>query len=1120
MIFGFNRKKSKYTLQVNEELCENHWHIQFSLIKDNLLVPLNDWASSDHDGAFWLLDKLNLEDNGIIKKTENAIEMPFHFLMDELNGQEGYLQKLLDLPEMFSGGIHLESQGLIHLTNYQLSYKWINGNGRPIIQCTRHAGFLLVGNQKYTLPFHAWQLAESLDGLASEITASDTTHARLEQLAQFKIIKALLPNSESHKLSESSELASLKLFYANAFRLEAIPVGNDYTIRPVLLRRNDNNRSFESILPPSEQVRYGDNFNKSLNLLPYYNYGVGKYIVISKQLNKALAIVHKAQSLPIDEKLEFLKNPKALLQEKLAEIMDEAELDNIFSERVIGLGEWQAKVIPWIQVPPGEWIPSGQFPDARKGIDIDGIKIELSPKEAVELAANLDTANATNSRLVDYKGLQIPATPESISAVKQLIPKKPETSQKSDPNKVPENPPNADVIMLVKENLDTLDYYVYRTPRKQFPTTESIPDGVKTTPKPHQYVGFNWLCENYKAGSRGVLLADDMGLGKTFQSLMFLSWLKDGISHGDLHEKPLLIVAPTGLLKNWEAEIGNHLITGTLDNLVRVYGSHIRNIASGKQLNSARLRSAGLVLTTYETLSKHQLSFGPINFAAVIFDEMQKLKNPGIKNYSAASSLNCDFWIGMTGTPVENRLCDLWALADILQPGMLGSIKEFSHKYEKAILDGDEIAVRRNSELREQLTGSKTPTFMLRRMKDQELTGLPAKHIHEHKLVMPKVQAEAYDQVIRDFQNSAGRKGAMLEALHRLRACSLHPHYKTKKDYASDENFINASARLKACFAILDNIAAKKEKALIFVEYNDWHKPEFLCAMIKNRYHLEKLPMVINGQVDSGARQERVDEFQNKSNKGHFDVMLLSPRAGGVGLTLTAANHVIHLTRWWNPAVEDQATDRIYRIGQELPVHIYYPMAIHPSTEKCFDFNLNQLLKEKRKRSGDLLLPMPDANEILTELMSATFNVQKDFSLNLSESYVLTGQQFEDFILAQLQKIAPSLGFQVKPTPASWDGGADMIIESTQGKIVAIIQCKQVSSPDNTATLNVDLDRAAINYGCTGDLGDIWKIGITNASKISNDDKNWHKKSKWHMIISGSNSLMPESLFSSIDVAY
>ncbi len=1119
MIFGFNRKKSKYTLQVNEELCENHWHIQFLLFKKNSSVLLIDWASSDHDGAFWLLDKLNLEEDGIIKKTENAIEMPFHFLMDELNGQEDYLQKLLDLPETFNGGIRLESQGLIHLPDYQLNYKWINANGRSIIQCTRHSGFLLVGKKKYTLPFHAWQLAESLDCLASEITASGTTHARLEQLAQFKIIKKLLPNSESHKFSESSDLKSLKLFYANAFRLEAIPVGSDYTIRPVLLRRSDNNRYFENILPPSEQVRYGDNFNKSLNLLPYYNIGVGKYIVISKQLNQALAIVHKAQSLPIEEKLEFLKNPKALLQEKLAGIMDQEELDNIFSERVIGIGEWQAKVIPWIQVPSSEWMPSGQFPDGRKGIDIEGIKIELSPEEAVELAAELDTAKKTNSPLVDYKGLQIPATSESISAVKQLIPKKPEINQNPDPNTVPENPANADVIMLVKENLETLDYYVYRTPRQQFPTSEGIPDGVKTAPKAHQYVGFNWLCENYKAGSRGVLLADDMGLGKTFQSLMFLSWLKDGMSHGDLHEKPLLIVAPTGLLKNWEAEIGNHLITGNLDNLVRVYGSH-RTITSDSQLNSARLRNAGLVLTTYETLSKHQLSFGPINFAAVIFDEMQKLKNPGIKNYSAASSLNCDFWIGMTGTPVENRLCDLWAIADILQPGMLGSIKEFSHKYEKAVLESDDTAVQRNAELREQLTGSKTPTFMLRRMKDQELTGLPAKHIHEHPLDMPDAQAKAYDQVVSDFQNSAGRKGAMLEALHRLRACSLHPNYKEKNSYASDMDFINASARLKACFAILDKIAAKKEKALIFVEYNDWHKPDFLCAMIKNRYHLEKLPMVINGQVDSGARQERIDEFQNKSNKGHFDVMLLSPRAGGVGLTLTAANHVIHLTRWWNPAVEDQATDRIYRIGQELPVHIYYPMAIHPSTEKCFDFNLNQLLKEKRKRSGDLLLPIPDANEILTELMSATFNVQNKFSIDLPESYVLTGKQFEDFILARLQKIAPSLGFQVKPTPASWDGGADMIIESTQGRIVAIIQCKQVSNPDKTPTLNVDLDRAASNYGCTGELSDIWKIGITNASRISNDDKKWHEKSRWHVIISGSNSLEPESLFSSIDVAY
>ena len=1117
MIFGFNKKKPiKDLLCADEFNSEECWRVRFQLMSKELPKPLNEWGESTHKGCIWLLNILNMDDKGIIQKTETSIELPFSFLMNELTGQEGYLQKILNLPEIFDGGIHLESHGLLHQNEYKLSYKWINGSGRAITQCQRTSGFLTIGEKKHTLPYHAWKLAESLDLLQTEINHTESTQARLKQLAQFEIIKSLLPDAEKHKFSASSDLASLKLFYANAFRIEAIPSDHDYKIRPILLRRRESNNtkqlSFENILPPSEQNRYADNFNKCTKLLPYYSIGVGKYIIIGEQLNKALEIVHKIQNQSIEDKLNFLKNPKSVLQEYLDGIVDDEEIEQIFSERVIGLGEWQTKVIPWLQLPPGEWIPSGEFPDMRNGLDINGVKIELSSSEAKSLIDDIERAQSSNIPFVEFNEVQIPVTAETKAAVQQLIPKSPENYQKNDPV-VSQGMPT---IMLVKENLETLDYIVQRIPREHYPKTDGIPNTIRTEPKPHQLYGFNWLCQNFKLGSRGVLLADDMGLGKTFQSLMFFSWLRDGMDNGEIHEKPLLIVAPTGLLKNWEAEIDTHLHCD-LGNLVRAYGSGIKAIASDHHLNTTRLRDAGLVLTTYETLNRYQISFGAVNFASVIFDEMQKLKNPGIQNYTAASSLNCDFWIGMTGTPVENRLCDLWSIADILQPGMLGSIKEFSHKYEKSVLEGDCIAVERNTELRERLTGSTeiAPAFMLRRMKDKELIGLPKKHIHEYPVNMPDEQARVYDKVIKDFQNSEGQRGAMLEALQRLRACSLHPDYKKQNAYATDNDFIKGSARLQACFNILDEIHKKNEKALIFVEYSDWHKPDFLCDIIRNRYHLKNLPMVINGQVNSGARQERVDAFQK--DKGRFDVMLLSPRAGGVGLTLTSANHVIHLTRWWNPAVEDQATDRIYRIGQQLPVHVYYPMAIHPNIEKCFDFNLNQLLKEKRRRSADLLLPTSDSDEILDELLSQTFKAQRNVPFSIQDSYVISGKDFENLILTRLQKFAPSLGYQVRSTPASWDGGADMIIESMNGRIVGVVQCKHVSSPDKTPTLNVDLERATTNYNCIGLLGAIYKIGITNATKISGADKRWSESSKWNLIISGADSLKPESIFKFID---
>lgn len=1123
MILGFNKKEApKYILHSQENKRGSKWIVIFHLVRSGTTLTITEWLKSNHGGAIWLLDFIKMNDLESAQNSEISIEIPFDKLMTEFEGQEGYLQRLIDFPAIFDGGIHLESHGLLHNDSYGLSYNWLNGSGRQIMQYERRSGFLIVGDRRYLLPVHAWKMAEHLDSITVSIENSGSIDSRLRVLEEFERLKGLLPETERGKFSESSDISSLKLYFSNAFRLEAIPEGNSYKIRPVLLRRREDpdgiSVAFESMLPPSEQNKYAESFSNSTKLLPYYNLGVGKYLIIGEQLNKVLSIIHKIQHASAEDRLTFLKNPKAAIAESLDGIIDDDELNSIFSDRVIGIGEWNAKVIPWMQLPPSDWIPEYELPDVPKGIDIGGVKIELTAKEANVLLAKIEEAQKYGTPFIEHSGVQIPVTDSARNALATIVPRTPVSTNggKAAPTSESDTSPQKNAIMLVKENLELVEFAVHRVPRRAFPLQKGIPDAVRTTPKPHQVEAFNWLCEHYKAGSRGVLLADDMGLGKTFQSLMFFSWLREGIERGEIHEKPLLIVAPTGLLKNWEAEIERHLLRD-LGNLVKVFGSELKTISSEQSLNTQKLRNAGLVLTTYDTLTRYQTSFGAVSFSAVIFDEMQKLKNPGIQNYSAASSLNCDFWVGMTGTPVENRLCDLWAISDVLQPGMLGSIKDFSNKYEKAMLEDGETAMQRAMELQDGLITAteKAPAFMLRRMKYEKLPGLPPKYIHEHPLPMPEEQLKAYNHVINNAKSSEGRKGAKLEALHKLRAYSLHPDYKKEQRYVSDEDFIKRSARLQSCFNILDEIHKKNEKALIFVEYSDWHRPEFLRDIIKNKYSLKELPLVINGQVDSYARQARVDAFQDKKNKGIFDVMLLSPRAGGVGLTLTAANHVIHLTRWWNPAVEDQATDRIYRIGQESPVHIHYPMAIHPDLkEKCFDYNLNQLLDSKRKLSTKVLIAVPDDGGIIEALISKTFNTERSFEISLNESYsVFTGQEFENFVLDRLRKFAPSQGFQICFTKGSGDGGADMFIQTVDGQDVAIIQCKWVSRVDKSPELNVDLERASKNYECKQS---VMKIGITNASKISSIDRQWKNLSDQHLIISGADGLKPELLFKSL----
>ena len=1119
MISRFKRKKpANYELKCQEINCENTWYVSFQLNRENIIFPTSEWTDSNHLGADWLLNIIVEEEKSY--RSMNSVELPVSVLMEKFEGQEDYLRNLLELPTLFNGGLHLESQGLLSGDSYKLNYSWINDNGRPIIQGERRGMFILVGSKKYLLPWHAWKMAESLDIIQESIENSETMHSRLKILEEFKSLKNLLPDEERSKFSENTSIANLKLHYANAFRIEAVPEDFSFKIRPVLLKRresqNGDSSVYENILPPSEQVKYADNFRKSTQLLPYYSLGVGKYLIINDQLNKALSVVHKIQHASPEERLHFLKNPKGAIAESLDGIIDESDLDQIFSDRVVGIGEWNTKVIPWVQIPPSDWI-DGKSPDLPKGIDIGGQKIQLaSQKETQELLSKVEDAQKSGLLFVEHEDILIPVNDSTRAAIAKLIPRKPVKAEVQDKTNVDSNISESRItqtpVMLVKENLESVEFSVHRERRTKVPSTQGIPNSVRSTPKEHQEEAFNWLCNHYKAGSRGVLLADDMGLGKTFQSLMFFSWLREAIENGELPEKPLLIIAPTGLLKNWEAEIERHLMRD-LGHLEGVYGSGLKTLRSGQALNTTKLQNAGLVLTTYDTLTRYQTSFGVVSFTAVIFDEMQKLKNPGIQNYTAACSLNCDFWIGMTGTPVENRLCDLWAISDVLQPGMLGSIKDFSNKYEKAMLDVDDDA--RQSiivGLQNGLTqsSSEAPAFMLRRMKHEKLPGLPPKHFHEYPIQMSSEQIKAYDAVRDNVLNSDNRKGVMLEALHKLRAYSLHHDYKRQQQYACDNDFIQGSARLQGCFKILDEIYQKREKALIFIEYNDWHRPDFLSNMIKSRYSLKELPMVINGQVNSKTRQDRVEEFQKERDV--FDVMLLSPRAGGVGLTLTAANHIIHLTRWWNPAVEDQANDRVYRIGQDRPVHIYYPMAIHPDLPNgCFDNNLNQLLRKKRILSEQVLISLPNEEGTLEALMGKTFDARHIFKIGLTESYSISAEHFEPYVIQRLQRVASEQGFLVRATPESYDGGADIIIETLDGQIVALIQCKHVSSEDKTPQDIVsDLERAVANYDC---IKPVMKIGITNASKISQVDQQWVKQSDLHKIIYGDQGLKPEVLF-------
>jgi SNF2 family DNA or RNA helicase len=296
----------------------------------------------------------------------------------------------------------------------------------------------------------------------------------------------------------------------------------------------------------------------------------------------------------------------------------------------------------------------------------------------------------------------------------------------------------------------------------------------------------------------------------------------------------------------------------------------------------------------------------------------------------------------MTGTPVENRLADLWCIVDAVHPGYLGELKGFSARYER---QPDEFELR---SLKDQLDRSRgeRPPLMVRRLRWDHLPDLPSCEESILQAPMPPPQHAAYEATIAEARD-AGTRGAMLSALSALRNISLHPH---PLGAESDPEFISASARLVLLFRILDDLGDRHERALIFLD--DRTMQARIAGLIQRRYLLPALPMIINGAVPGATRQARVNRFQLAGSG--FDVMLLSPRAGGVGLTLTSANHVIHLERWWNPAVEDQCTGRVLRIGQVRPVTVHIPQSIC-SNRLSFDQNLHSLLQRKRALVRDTL---------------------------------------------------------------------------------------------------------------------------------------------------------------------
>lgn len=892
----------------------------------------------------------------------------------------------IGLPPASRLRLDVESEGIPGRTGFRVLTRWARPNGLAV-RATLTGARLSYDSKEWraTDPaFSVYHLVERLNAATDEP----------DREAALAALRLLIGDTDRRLIMPDGFIEKLRLSYAVGFSLALNTDAGNFDFDPVLFGSERRNAAHDGaildqdddcLLSPVQQESFARKFRVLDNTRRSYLLNDGTILFLDPSLRQTLEIVRAAQRSDTESRRSFALNPRRHIVEALAgQAYDVEALSALFietqqfSERILGIDVWRKPVLPWILPKPNSWLPE-KF-GLRVGDPPDETIVDIPFDQIDEALSAVEQAVREERSTFVFDGTEIPANEQTVDALKGLAELQSAAATVSDAEMQPPLPLAQRYFLEVDQNLEALGYAPLfdNVGRAEFPKAQFALT-VTTAPKPHQISGFSWLVDCWRTRLPGALLADDMGLGKTYQALAFLAWIKAE----RLTDKPALIVAPTGLLANWKAEIDRHLAPGAVGRLVELYGANLGRLRQGARrdidtggagIEATAWSDAGIVLTTYETLRDYHMSFARQPFSVVLYDEAQKLKNPASQLTRAAKTLNARFQLAMTGTPVENRLQDLWSIMDVIHPGLLGASKSF----EKTYPSDDQDKLRTLHDLL--LVGNeRNSPHLLRRMKSDSLKGLPAKTTKCLPVAMPPLQTKAYNEVIQralSLRNS-GQRGHMLEILHRLRGVSLHPANPENVDdfVASD------SARITATFETLDAIAAAGEKVLIFCE--SLAMQALLAVEIKRRYGLQYTVPRIHGGVTGENRQKTVDWFQ--SRPVGFDVMILSPKAGGVGLTLTAANHVIHVSRWWNPAVEDQATDRVFRIGQTRDVHVYLPQSVHPDPHigpTSFDLKLDALMTRKRGLSYGLLCPGESENDVASLFDDIVGTAEPDTELN------------------------------------------------------------------------------------------------------------------------------------------
>ena len=894
-------------------------------------LHFNEWSATDD--CIYFLPLATLVDNGYATASKDGCTVPFEnlYLLDDEE------KMLLGVPSPYDKAIRLRGEGMLNTSDFKYKLDFLTSVPDGVLFTFERGGNIIICEDKqYLLSEEQYELLRRVDEYNNLDEVNKTTDNNLRFFAEIKEL-ALQADCEL-----DSYLANENVFVPDKIKIE---IGTD---------------EMGFTIDPSINIEENDKFKRTFDRMRKVQ---GQYPLQRDNGERVRVVLDPEQK----SNLEQLKKSggRHRTREQIKELTEHPtelfdpnvfDLSELYSDRVIEIGVYKPKFYPFICPYKSCWIAGATVETPENGTT----KINISNEnELSDLKKSIKEAEEANKLIVDYKETQI-----DIEDARFLA----DTAEKQlkSPNKPINTEGSGRKVLIIEENAEEVgfavkDGVIERGDRYTLFKNPFLQEGYAL--KEHQEEGVAWLQHMYNSHASGCLIADDMGLGKTLQILYFIDWH----SRKYPDHKPYLIVAPVSLLENWENEYNRFFMKPRLS-INRLTSKEVPRQFTADVVKA--MQGMDIVLTNYESLRIAQLNFCAVEFDIVALDEAQKIKTPGTLVTNAAKALKSKFKIAMTGTPVENSLLDLWCIMDFCVPGLLGNAKAFAAQYQNPLKKEDTDIVALGNEVHEKLG-----VYFMRRLKKDAAKDLPEKYELKQQVEMPAVQESTYRRVINSYV--AGQQPNMLLTIMDIREISEHPYLydSTLQNHEYDE-LIDASARLQATIPFLDRIKAKDEKVIIFAERKETQK--MLQRVCLERYGL--VPKIINGDTPSivtrqtsgkQSRQSSIDQFQSVDG---FNVIIMSPVAAGMGLNVTAANHVIHYSRHWNPAKESQATDRAYRIGQDKDVYVYYPMAVCKDF-KSFDETLDELLSRKTSLATSTIFPTERVEVKQEELGQMLFNV-------------------------------------------------------------------------------------------------------------------------------------------------